>query len=128
MEYKDTIELNVEEERILRVVAQFEQEEVDFSNEKRFWSLSCRPNETLSDERRDIKRYVHRKLLKYRDGKLGNLSIIAQRSKVPLLTIRDMINAIPTPYSIWLKVGKAIDDIERETTRTQKGTGIKSAV
>ena len=120
MIYGDVINLNTEEERILHVVAQFDQEDVDFSDEKRFWSLSCRPNEVLVDEQREIKRYIHQKLIKYRDGKLGNLCVIAQRSKVSLLTIRDMINATPTPYNTWLKVGRAIDDIERETEKIHR--------
>lgn len=98
----------------LRLVSEFEKESDDFSEEKRFWSINCRPLKKLTDEQRAIKRYIYEKLMKYRNGKLGNLNIIAQRSKVAVVTIRDMINAVPTPYGTWVKVGRAIEAIERE--------------
>ena len=97
----------------LRLAAEFEQEVTDFSEEKRFWSINCRPKEELTAEQREIKRCIFEKLITYRDGKLGNLNGISELSKVPVVTIRDMINAVPTPYGVWIKVGRAIDVIER---------------
>lgn len=113
--------LTTADNEALNVVSLLEKETVDFSEEKRFWSLNCRPQEYLTDEQREIKRRIYRDLLRYRNGKLGNLSVIAQRSKVSVVTIRDMINAIPTPYGIWLKVGRAIEAVERDLRKIQKG-------